>query len=203
MSEFIIPCETVVRLASILTDFPDAASDWCNSIRIDNGQAVATNRIVMSVENIGGPAGVVHLIPDAALIAQCRVETPFSSKLHIIVTSELRHAVAKTTLGYVHPGNCAIWSDAPNELDDWRSIVTKCAKPADKYASGMFWDAANVARLAASSPTGRLVFEHIIDASGARPTVIRDVNDPEWFGLFYPSSKLDKYAPATLPTWVQ
>ena len=209
MTDFVIPCDTFVRLTNILHGMPDDIGDWFKTVRIDNGIAVATNRKILAAENVGGPAGVIHVIADQALINQCRTEAAFSSTLTITVNEVLKFAVAKTTLGYVHPGNCVLWSvdppiagnPVPNDFDRWRTVVEQCKTPAQAPRGGMFWDADMIARLAAASPSGRVVFEEIIDVTG-RPTIIRDINEYNWIGVFQPFSTEESYQPATLPSWI-
>lgn len=203
MTDYILPCDTFVRLTNVLHDFHENATEWFRTIRIDNGQAVASNRIMMVVENVGGPAGIIHVKADAALIAQCRTEAQFSSVLTITVNKLLQFAVAKTTLGYVHPGNCCLWSGPVNDLDHWRLIAARAAQPIKKSVGCLFWDADQIARVAASSPSGRIVFEEHIDATGARPTILRDVNDPDWLAIYNPCSKQESYSPAIMPTWMK
>jgi len=205
MTDFTIPCDTIARLSRILTVESTEPTIWFRSIRIDHGIALATNRVVMAVEKINSDTndGVIHIIADQALITQCASEAPFKSMLTITVNELLQYAVAKTTLGYVHPGNCVVWSNEPNDFDRWRSIIDLTREPAIKPSGGMYWSAENIANLAAASPSGRLVFEEIIDCTGARPTIVRDVNDYEWFGIFQPFTRGDgSYSPATLPSWM-
>lgn len=201
MTDFVIPCDTFVRLSNIIHGLPDDVGPWFNTIRIDNGVAVATNRRILAAENVGGPAGIIHVMADPALINQCRTEAAFSSTLTITVNEVLKYAVAKTTLGYVHPGNCVLFGDGDKDFDRWRSIVEQCKTPAQTARGGMFWDADMIARLAAASPSGRVVFEEIIDATG-RPTIIRDINEYNWIGVFQPFSTEESYQPATLPSWI-
>lgn len=203
MTDYVIPCDTFVRLTNVLHDFHENANEWFHTVRIDNGKAVASNRIVIAIENIGGPAGVIHIIADPVLIQQCRTEAQFSSRLTITVNEALRYAVAKTTLGYVHPGNCCMWSGGLNDLDGWREIAMRAAEPVAGSVGALFWDADQIARLAASSPSGRVVFEQFIDASGARPTILRDVKDYDWLGVYKPSCRDETYSPATMPTWMK
>jgi hypothetical protein len=201
MTDYVIPCDAFARLSNILRVIPAECDDHFRSIRIDNGVIVSCNRTVMAVENIGAVAGIIHIIAHPGLIEQCRKEAPFASTLTITVNDALKFAVAKTTLGYVHPGNCCLWSDAATDFDRWRSIAMATKEPAKVNRGGMFWDTEHITNLAASSPSGRLVFEETIDAQG-RPTVVRDINDYNWFGIFNPYSLADNYNPATLPTWM-
>jgi hypothetical protein len=206
MTDYTVPCDVFARLSRVIAFENDDMNEWFRSIRIDNGLAVASNRTIMAVENIhvpnGNPDGIVHIVADPLLIEQCRKEAPFKSFLTITVNEVLRFAVAKTTLGYIHPGNCAVWSDKPNDFDRWRSLVelTRQAPVASKGA--MFWNAENIANLAAAAPSGRIVFEEFIDATGSRPTLVRDVNDYEWFGIFQPFGYQTAYSSATLPSWM-
>jgi hypothetical protein len=203
MTDFTIPCDTFVRLARVLAIESSEPTPWFRSVRIDNEFALASNRIIMAVEHISrSNVGVVHIVADPALIAQCANEAPFKSVLTITVNELLKYAVAKTTLGYVHPTNCVVWSDEPNDFDRWRSVVDLTRQPAAKPSGGMYWSADNIANLAASSPSGRIIFEEIIDCTGDRPTIVRDVNDYEWFGIFQPFVKAEHHNPATLPSWM-
>lgn len=201
MTDYVIPCETFVRLARVLTNMPDDIDPCFNVIRIDNGVAVATDRRILAAENIGGPAGIVHVIADAQLIAHCAAEAPFASSLTITVVPELRFATAKTTLGYMYPGNCVYWDNVSPDYDRWRSVVGQCSKPATAARGGMLWVGDRVAQLIASSPSGSVIFEEIIDATG-RPTIIRDVNDYNWLGVFQPFERERHHTPATLPNWM-
>ena len=197
MTDYVIACDAFVRLTSLIADDVDPIFQ---TVRFDNGQAVATDRQFMSIENIGGAAGIVHIAADSRLIAQCVTEAQFHSKLTITVTEPLKFAVAKTTLGYIHPDNCSVWPDGPTDFDRWRDVVMASATPAEKSNGGMFWRASSVAKLAKASPSGRIVFEETIDT--IRPTLVRDVLDYDWLGVFNPFSAEDFYSPATLPTWM-
>ena len=202
MTDYVIPCDTVVRLATVLDNFHDEADDYFRTIRIDNGLAVASNRRIIVVENIGGPSGVFHMVADPTLIQHCRTEAPFSSKLTVNVNEVLRFAVAKTTLGYVHAANCGFWSPAPTVFDDWRKHVMVTKTPAKKSVGGMIWQADVVAQLGSASPSGRVIFEQNIDALN-RPTVVRDPTDPDWFAVFHPYlDELSDVPAASLPNWM-
>lgn len=201
MTDYIIPCETIARFAPIAQSAHADVDAQFKTLRIDNGVLVASNRRILVAEHIGGVHGIAHLIIDPALVENCRKEAPFASKLTVTVVEALRFATAKTTLGYSHPGNALLWSDTPTTFNNWRDVAAKCKSPAKASRGGMFWGADDIALMAASSPSGRLVFEELIDTHG-RPTVVRDINDYNWFGLFTPFSSGEHYTPATLPSWV-
>jgi hypothetical protein len=185
-----------------LKDLPKDIDPVFNSIRIDNGQVVATNRSLMAIENVYGmPPGIIHVVCDPMLVAQCVTESKFDSRLTITVTEALKFAVAKTTLGYIHPGNCCYWPDGVTPFDRWREVVMQSKEPAAISNGGMFWESAAIARLAATSPSGRVVFEEHIDTS--RPSLIRDVMDYDWLGVFSPFSRNDNYVAASMPTWMK
>lgn len=202
MTDFTVPCDTFARLSNVLRSMPPDIDPHFKSIRIDNGVAVASNRIIMAVENIGKNPGIIHVIASPGLIENCRKEAAYSSTLTITVNEPLKWAVAKTSFGYIEPGNCCLWSDAANDLDKWRDIALSAKEPVKVNQGGMFWDAENIANLAAASPSGRVVFEENIDTHG-RVALIRDINDYDWFGMFQPWGSFgEKINPAVLPTWM-
>lgn len=201
MAEFVIPCETFARLSNALIGLAPETSRWFNTIRIDNGCAVVSNRHIMCVENIGNNPGIIHIVADPALIAKCREEATWKSMLTIIHVPELNYATAKTSFGYVHPVNVAFQSDEPNHFDRWRAIVDRVRTEAKPYG-GMYWNSDHIAAIAAASPSGRLVFEEKIDAH-SRPTLIRDIYELNWFAMFNPFTTTETYNPATLPTWMK
>jgi hypothetical protein len=86
---FEIPCAVVGRFAKILTIMTHDANEWFNSIRIDNGLALASNRTILACEQIGGGGGVVHIKNDPALIAQCEKEAPFDSVLYVTLNEAI------------------------------------------------------------------------------------------------------------------
>ena len=198
MTDYVISCDAFVRLSTLLIETDDPAF---RTIRFDNGQALATDRQFLSIENIGGPKGVAHVIADPTLLEHCRAESKFHSKLTITVVEPLKFATAKTTFGYSHNSNCSYWPDGPTDFDRWREVVMQAATPATKSSGGMFWLAEWVARLAKASPSGSVVFEENIDIT--RPTLVRDVEDYDWLGVFQPFSRGHQYKPATLPSWMQ
>lgn len=200
MTEYTISCDTFHRLCGII-DHKDAElhPSW-KTLRIDNGCAVVTDRKYMAIENIGGPSGIVHIIADPELVAQCEQEAKFSSRLTIVVNEMLKFAVAKTTFGYETKTNVFYADEIDQAWLRWRSIVMQCKEPATKPNGGMYWDSVKLTNLANSSPSAHVVFEQTIDVN--RPALIRDVNDYNWLGVFNPYSSIMTYNNATLPTWM-
>lgn len=203
MAEFIISCDTFARLSHMCGREDEKDCDeFFRSIRIDNGVAVATNRKIMAIENIGGPSGVVHLKPDPALIVQCKAEAGYGGKLTVLVNDQLKFAIAKTTFGFTS-GNIGVFSDQPTRFDIWRTLIEQVKTPITASRGGMFWNVDMVTRLAASSPSGDLFFEEFIDVSGHRPCIITDKNDYNWCALLNPHIESGNMSvPAALPSWL-
>lgn len=199
MTNIVMPCDTLVRLMNVLAELPQDVEPAFRCIRLDNGCAVATDRHFMAIEKVNDFDGIFYIQPDQALIDQCRTEATFSSNLTITVNEILRYTAVKTGLGYVHPVSVGAWHQSP-DFDRWREVVARCKEPANENRGGMFWNADGIARLASASPSGSLVFEQHIDTT--RPTLIRDVHDFHWLGVFNPWSTNDAATPATLPSWV-
>lgn len=206
MTDYIMPCDTFARLASVVKTPGSNVTGWFDTIRIDHGIAVATNRVILVAEAIIGGNDIVHIKIDDALVEQCRREAPFDSKLTIIVNEPLKYAVAKTSLGYQSAGNLYFSSDEPrDEFDRWKSIALMTREKVAKPSGGMFWDMPQITALAAASPSGQLVFEEVINCTKAsrRPTVVRDVTTNDWFALFMPwDDSRPEHSPAKLPSWM-
>lgn len=197
MPTFEIPCDVYARLAGVTDTIYFDGSPWCKTMRIEDGKAIVTNRKVMVIESIGGPKGVGHVIIDPQLVAQCRTEAPFDSKLTVTIDDALRFGTAKTTLGYCFPGNVGRWGPEENELARWRTALP--IREATASDGAMLWDAPVISALCASSPTGGLVFPRFIDCN--MPVVIRDASDDRWCGIFLPRAHDSVYGAAKLPEW--
>lgn len=193
-----IPCQTIVRMMRVVEGATDPIFQ---TLRLDHGQIVASDRKFIVVENLSPFTGVYHITVDAALLAQCETETQFSSVLDVIPNPALGFTMAKTTMGYT-TGNIGVFP-GKSEFDRWREVIAPCAEPAAMAVGGMLWEAAAIARLAAASPSGHVIFEELIDTQN-RPTIMRDINDHEWCGFFWPTVSDGRYhSPATLPGWLK
>lgn len=198
MTDYVIPCDTIARLAPLV----HGSEDWFNTIRIDNGQVIATDRRIMAIENIGGSSGIIHFKPFPMIVDLCKKH--YDKSLTIIVNEMLKFAIA-TLPGIELPAvNCVNWADTPNIFNNWRSMVMRAKEPAKKSTGAMAWQGNLVAKLCGSSPTGNVVFETNIDVMSNRPTLIRDELEEKWLGVFNPwvdDVKRD-VAPAIMPDWM-
>lgn len=201
MTDFIVPADTLARLATIIQNPPADLEPVFKTIRLDNGQVVVSDRTICAVECVGTIPGIAHIVPDPAFIAQCKMEAQFSSNVTIVVNELLNYTVAKTSLGYV-TGNIGFFPNGATDYDRWREVVMEAKEIPPKGRGGMFWDAELIAKLAASSPSGRVIFAENVDAY--RNTLIRDVTDGYWIGVFSPKQGpgYDAVNPATMPTWM-
>jgi hypothetical protein len=206
MTVITIPCETYCRLAKI-TGGDDPIF---RTIRIDGGQAVASDRVLISIENIGRNSGIFHIIVDADLLAQCEIEKTYNGVLTITVVEALQYGTAVTSLGYIHQRNIVDFTTPHGDFDKWREITLRAALPVTAPFGAMYWSAAQIAKLAAASPSGRVVFESIVAVDGNRSTIMRDPITYDWLGVFAPwalrSEKIDGvdyHSPATLPSWMK
>lgn len=202
MPEFTISCDTFYRLSHMCgvdSELPEG-DDIFKTIRLDNGCAVASNKRFMAIENIGGPSGIVHLMPTAELVAQCKTEIGFGGKLTVTSSPELGFAIAKSTFGYT-TGNIGVFPGAC-KFDRWRGLVDDVRKPLTASRGVMYWNIDMIQRLAACSPSGHLVFEEHSDVTGKRPTLIRDKLEGDWIGLFAPWIEGEFMPAVNLPGWL-
>lgn len=201
--QFAIKCETFVRLNSVLQQIKPA-NEHLRSIYIEcksgNLIAVATNGTIAAIELLGqvsAPDAHMHLSVDPLLIAQASQEAPLGGSLHVVFTAMLNHAAVKSTFGYQFAGNGAVFP-TNDIVRKWRGIIDKIETP-----SPMIINAESIANLGYASPSGSLVFPEVID--GSKPVVVRDLHDPNWFGLFLPTffdeGKRIKRNAATYPEW--
>jgi len=203
MVDFAIPCDTFARLAYVTNHTLQPLNPWFLSIRIENNLALASNRKVLVVEKLPWQnPGVVHVPITPEIIALCEAEKAIKSNLHVSYEPVINFASLQTTRGAkLMQGNGAVMCTEPNDFDKWREKIVDIARePVKKSNGGMYWDAEDMANLAASSPSGRLVFPEFINVE--KPTVIRDINDYDWFAVWVPSMPNRLLTSATLPIWI-
>lgn len=192
-----IPCEVIARLSHLrhCEKYPDF-----DAIRLERGKVIATNGKLLAVENVPSLdlSEPVHLVLDDALIKQCEVEAKASGRLDLIVTMGM--VMCKSTFGYQAPIQ-TFTGPTPN-WDRWREVIADAQKQSDVPGGVMVWDAQDIYDLARSSPSGRVEFPKVIDAS-KRCIVIRDSASHDWCGFFVPTITDGKhYSGAVVPGWV-
>lgn len=210
---FTLPCETYVRLTNALNMQKDETRP-INCIRLDyvagDYYAVATNAIIIAVQYLGKTDeqdGGICLINDQLLKAQCQQEIPFDGEISVdVIDNEMiQFAAIKTSFGYNHPGNGAIFPPSEGWGEPWHANGWKKIFPDDvatKSKGFIFMDTEHVANLGRCAPSGRIVFPEKIDSS--KPVVVRDAVDPDWLGAFLPreANKISSLVAATLPDWL-
>ena len=203
MTTITIPCDTIVRLSSLLPGPGHDVEPIFHTMRLDNGKAIVTDRRFCAVEELKPFEGAFHIKLSDALIQQCKVEQQFAGSLTVSPNAMLKWTVAFTTLGYNVTENIGVYPTAPTLYDEWYDLVVAPALKPNEQSNGAWSMAADeIARLAASSPSGEIVFEANIDVR--RSTAMRDVNDPRWCGFFMPRLAGGMYyPPATVPGWLR
>ena len=197
MIEHTIPCETYVRLAKLL-DYDPMGDPWCKSVRLEDGYAIVTNRQMMVVERIDCPnPAPFHLVIDPVLLQAAETEAPMHSKLHITAIDAIKTASAKTTLGYSFTGNAGLYLDEMNVIDSWRERVPTEIVAASNGSMRLCLK--SMQSLLATSPSGAVTFPEIVD--WAKPVVVNDEVDPNWFAVFFVRRGENPHNPARLPAW--
>lgn len=201
MTEISLSCETFLRISRVIADLPsDMHASW-STLRFEEGCIIATDKSFMAIENFTTAQFTpFHILPDAALLAQCENEAQFNGRMTIVVNEMLKFAVVKTSFGFQTTTNVLYTGEIDPAWEKWRGVVSQCKEPATRTNGPMFWAVEGIQRLASSSPSGMIVFEELIDVN--RPTIIRDTKDYHWLGVFHPTSMQDHYTAATLPNWV-
>lgn len=194
-----IPCDTIARLAHLLP--AESSDDPMCSFRLDNGKVLATNRRFMAIEQVAPFEGVFYIRNDPALIAQCRTEAQWSGVIEFTPVAPLKWTTAATTMGWKCAENLGLWPVGGTDYDLWRErVVDPLREPLTASTGPMMCGADGLAQLAASSPSGGIVFEQHIDPM--RGTVVRDIDSHDWVGFFHPRIVDGRsHNAATVPGW--
>ena len=198
-----IPCDTITRLSALLPG-PDAdVEPIFHTMRLDHGRIICTDRKFGAVEQIDHFEGAWHISLDAALLEQCRIEAQFNGVLTVTPNQTLMWTAAQTTMGYAPQGNIGVYPSEPTKYDDWYKLMVEPAlTPATSASGALVCSAEDVARLGRTSPSGRIVFEKVIDVT--RPTIMRDTEDHRWCGFFFPRLNDGIFYPsASVPSWLK
>lgn len=207
MSTFVVQAEVVKRLSKVCNFFDSSTSHelkfLINTVRIENRQgqsyAVATNGKVASIQYIGTTEhedGSCHLKLTEEFIKQLEFESMISGTLTIQTIPECAASSVTSTSGYIFQ-DCSYWFDS-TPLNEWRSWLQNDAV---EHKGFMYWDVFHIKSLLETSPSGKVCFPEIIDAT--RPILIRDKLDRNWAGVFLPQPNVtDKVAAAAVkPEW--
>lgn len=193
-----IPCETIVRLASLIPAPDMDIEPIFRSIRLENGKAIVTDRRYMAIENLNFPfIGTDHIEIFPELLARCVEGTKTAERITIICNPMIGYTMVADDPAV----NLHLKGDT-TPYDCW---YEKIVKPALVSANGdngaMSCDAAGMARFAASAPSGEIVFESPIDRS--RPMAVRDIHSYDWCGFVWPRLVGGvSHIPASVPKWL-
>ena len=208
--EVSISCDKFVRLANIARS-KEHSDDlfFLRSIYIcskNNHQiAISTNRKIAAIELISRKQmsdGSFMLNVEDSLLNQCETEKTFNSNLHLIHSHELSFTSAKSDLGYQHQGNAAILDNGKyNPFHTWTEWFPD-QLPSESNG-GIFANLHSLKLLAASAPSGSILFPEFID--NKKPVMMKDVHDPDWIGLFIPNigEQSRSVEPFAIPDWVK
>lgn len=196
-----IPCDTIVRLSNLLPRPGADVQPIFNTFRLDHGRIIATDRRFAAVEELQPFEGVYHIVLTPEMLQVCTNEAQYQSSLLITPNPMLKWTVARTSMGHTFQGSVGVYPAEPTPFDEWYELIVQPVLDGEPVSNGaMSTNATDLARLAASSPSGEVVFEQHIDVR--RSTVMRDVNDPRWCGFWMPRLAGGMYhAPATVPGW--
>lgn len=199
MFEYKIPCDVFVRLAAVHHTQADEPNTFDNTLRLEGGLAISSNRKIMVIEKISknnGPAA--HFKFSDELVKQARIEAPHGGIIIISHSPDMGFAVAKTNFGFSLTENLLVTSDGLNPWGDWRNLLPE---PPTSQKGVMFWSLPEMIALNQASPSGTIVFPTFINSD--YPVLVRDQNDENWLGLFMPSSADRNEEPAEIPEWLK
>lgn len=204
MTTFIIPAATYLRLATIAPQPDEIESrNWLRCVRIETvgGRTVAvvSNGKLLAGELIPGEPegdGAVCVTIDQPLINMAQIAAKLDENL--VISQAPGWTVITTTGGAMLPINGEIDGSG---WPEWRTLL-----PADLPTknNGCFSFRGDLmARLCASAPSGSIRCAKNIDMT--QPTIVRDQDDENWFGMFMVSEINGKqpFPPATLPDWLK
>lgn len=209
--KFTIPCEVFARLATVATAM-EAERDpaYFRSVYLENKAgksfAITTNIKFVAIEYLGetkAPDGSINVDCHDAILAQCEVERGLKGVLHVDYMPELRFASVKSTFGFTHAVNAAVFTAADNPaFERWRNWLPE--KLPHGSESPMFADAEQLHALACSSPSGAILFP----AFTSKVVVVRDAHSENWIGVFLGvgtsrDGRTLKEIPVRMPDWVK
>lgn len=190
---FTIPCATFVRLAPVALQPGENMTPnrpFLSCVRLENRSgtryAIASNSRIFALERLGptdDPDGGFNV--PLTMLEPCRKEANMASTLTI------NNMVAKTSFGFM-----TVLAGTHEYVDWHKHMPVKIAAVAN---AAMLLDV-GVARLVASAPSGAVITQRFFDYK--KPMVVRDIADPNWFGMFYDASSQEIQTPADVPEWL-
>jgi hypothetical protein len=166
-------------------------------IEITNGRGylIGTDETVACVEYLGE----VNNADDSCYIKvddkKIETEVNFGGTFTFETIPDLAMGSVTTTSGQ----DCSefiIWPDE-SPLKNWKKWFTI----SNESHGFIYCDLMRLVTLWEISPSGEIVFPEVINSD--EPVIIRDINDPNWIGVFMPvTDSRDIMKPATLPEWL-
>lgn len=103
-------------------------------------------------------------------------------------------------IGAIFHGTVNLMVTSPHEYANW-SVIPQRADTVTENHGFLFMDTNNLQQLAASSPSGHIIWPKIIDTR--QPIVLNDEDDPRWNGYF--NARNENYSndikPAMVAGW--
>lgn len=204
--EFRIKCETFARLSNVCRYMKAGETrEYLSCLYVERAAgnliAIATNAQIAAIELLEAksaePDGSCFIRFDDALIKQCMNESKFNSVLHIVTNDALRWTAVKSMFGYEHPGNVGFYTDQGTSTALWRKWMPD--KMPSVSAGQMQIEAHLLADLGRAAPSGELVFPPYFDTG--RPVMVRDQDDPKWYGFFMAAFAKKEPPKFELPNW--
>lgn len=202
-----IPCETFVRMSKVPLALKAAYDEHYYKslfIEIRNKKLffVSTNIKFAAIEyagNIDQSNGFFNIAYNEALLIQATEEAKFSGVINVTYVEMLKFATAKTTFGYVHSENLAVFATQKPEFETWRNWLPD--EIPTKPNGCINVTAHNLACLAAASPSGLIAFPQMVTTG--KPVLVHDAHSPNWIGLFLDDGKTQGVRAVAIPTWVK
>lgn len=206
MTEYTIKAETFLRLAhAALQPGEESKNKYASSLRVvrieqNGGVAIALASygkiIVGECLPECGDDGMINITIDPALMTLAEAEARQDGVIHI--NQVPGWTVARTIVTErMYPMNAEVVGDWP----DWRLLVPDHQPTKNNGAFGFHSE--HIARMGRTSPSGSFVLPKCADKNVT--VLVRDKDDPNWFGMFLTTDPLTKqdFVPAEIPDFLK
>jgi hypothetical protein len=177
-----IPSELFMRFSHIAldTDVELYRSLYVESIG-GNTFYIATNVKIAVLQYVktGAADGKFNLAYSPELLEQVKKELPYNGNIDVVYIDALKHATAKTTFGYVHPKNAAVFANTNNDFLKWREWFPSLATETN---GGICFSAEMIQKIIQASPSGVIAMQKFIDIT--KPVLCKDAFDSGFLGSF-------------------